>query len=170
MIICENNTVFAKSDFWSKTRQPAPVSPKIPDKIICPNLACFVFFSSFLYFSTIAVVPSLSVLFVPTCTSMVPPSPERYILTVCMSCFYHYMHNLFTHLQYYLQESLVVDQEAEQRSTQTDQHVNITPNQVAHQLIVNGKVPNRQRQSKIKRCGQENHDFDDDTSLIRTPL
>ena len=22
-----NNTVFAKSDFWSKTRQPAPVSP-----------------------------------------------------------------------------------------------------------------------------------------------
>ena len=41
-----------------------------------------------------------------------------------------------------------------------DQHVNVTPNQVAHQLIVNGKVPNRQRQSKIKRCGQENHDFD----------
>ena len=31
-----------------------------------------------------------------------------------------------------------------------------------HQLILNGKVPNRQRQSKIKRCGQENHDFDDD--------
>ena len=28
MIICENNTVFAKSDFWSKTRQPAPVSPR----------------------------------------------------------------------------------------------------------------------------------------------
>ena len=27
MLICENNTVFAKSDFWSKTRQPAPVSP-----------------------------------------------------------------------------------------------------------------------------------------------
>ena len=27
MIICENNTVFAKSDFWCKTRQPAPVSP-----------------------------------------------------------------------------------------------------------------------------------------------
>ena len=47
----------------------------IPDKMICPNLACFVFFSSFLYFSTIAVVPSLSVLFVPTCTSMVPPFP-----------------------------------------------------------------------------------------------
>ena len=31
MIICENNTVFAKSDFWSKTRQPAPVSPTLPD-------------------------------------------------------------------------------------------------------------------------------------------
>ena len=29
MIICENNTVFAKSDFWSKTRQPAPVSPML---------------------------------------------------------------------------------------------------------------------------------------------
>ena len=47
-----------------------------------------------------------------------------------------------------------------------DQHVNVTPNQVAHQLIVNGKVPNRQRQSKIKRCGQENHDFDDDFIII----
>ena len=29
IIICKNNTVFAKSDFWSKTRQPAPVSPSI---------------------------------------------------------------------------------------------------------------------------------------------
>ena len=47
-----------------------------------------------------------------------------------------------------------------------DQHVNVTPNQVAHQLILNGKVPNRQRQSKIKRCGQENHDFDDDFTII----
>ena len=47
-----------------------------------------------------------------------------------------------------------------------DQHVNVTPNQVAHQLILNGKVPNRQRQSKIKRCGQENHDFDDDFKII----
>ena len=27
MIICENNTVFAKSDFWSKMRHAAPVSP-----------------------------------------------------------------------------------------------------------------------------------------------
>ena len=47
-----------------------------------------------------------------------------------------------------------------------DQHVNVTPNQVAHQLLLNGKVPNRQRQSKIKRCGQENHDFDDDFTTI----
>ena len=47
-----------------------------------------------------------------------------------------------------------------------DQHVNVTPNQVAHQLILNGKVPNRQRQSKIKRCGQENHDFDDEFTII----
>ena len=47
-----------------------------------------------------------------------------------------------------------------------DKHVNVTPNQVAHQLILNGKVPNRQRQSKIKRCGQENHDFDDDFTII----
>ena len=31
------------------------------------------------------------------------------------------------------------------------QHVNVTPNQVAHQLILDGKVPNRQRHSKIKR-------------------
>ena len=27
IIFCKNNTVFAKSDFWSKIRQPAPVSP-----------------------------------------------------------------------------------------------------------------------------------------------
>ena len=47
-----------------------------------------------------------------------------------------------------------------------DQHVNVTPNQVAHQLILNGKVPNRQLQSKIKRCGQENHDFDDEFTII----
>ena len=45
-------------------------------------------------------------------------------------------------------------------------HVNVTPNQVAHQLVLNGKVPNRQRQSKIKRRGQENHDFDDDFSIV----
>ena len=47
-----------------------------------------------------------------------------------------------------------------------DQHVNVTPNQVAHQLILNGKVPNRQRHSKIKRCDQENHDFDDDFTIV----
>ena len=47
-----------------------------------------------------------------------------------------------------------------------DQQVNVTPNQVAHQLILNGKVPNRQRQSKNKRCDQENHDFDDDFTII----
>ena len=47
-----------------------------------------------------------------------------------------------------------------------DQHVNVTPNQVAHQLILNGKVPNTQRQSKIKLCGQENHDFDYDFTII----
>ena len=37
MIICENNTVFDKSDFWSKMRQPAPVSPtRVPArKHIC---------------------------------------------------------------------------------------------------------------------------------------
>ncbi len=47
-----------------------------------------------------------------------------------------------------------------------DQQVNVTPNQVAYQLILNDKVANRQRQSKIKRCGQENHDFDDDFTTI----
>ena len=47
-----------------------------------------------------------------------------------------------------------------------DQHINVTHNQVAHQLILNGKVPNRQRHSKIKRCGQENHDFDVDFTII----
>ena len=36
MIICEKNTVLAKSDFWSKTRQPAPVSPTA---VICTMLA-----------------------------------------------------------------------------------------------------------------------------------
>ena len=34
MIICENNTVFAKSDFWSKTRQPAPVSPTCHERTL----------------------------------------------------------------------------------------------------------------------------------------
>ena len=47
-----------------------------------------------------------------------------------------------------------------------DQHVNVTPNQVAHQLILNGKVPNIQRQSNIKRCGQENHNCDDDFTIV----
>ena len=51
-------------------------------------------------------------------------------------------------------------------SRKADQHVNVTRNQVAHQLILNGKVPNRQRQNKIKRCGQENDDFDDDFVTI----
>ena len=50
-----------------------PTTGKIPDMILCSTLACFVFFSRSLYFSTIAVVPSLSALFVPTCTSRVPP-------------------------------------------------------------------------------------------------
>ena len=35
MVICENNTVFAKSDFWSKMRQPAPVSPTINEIVNC---------------------------------------------------------------------------------------------------------------------------------------
>ena len=52
-----------------------PNTGKIPNMMISPTLACFVFFSSFLFFSTIAVVPSLSVSFVPTCTSIVPPFP-----------------------------------------------------------------------------------------------
>ena len=47
-----------------------------------------------------------------------------------------------------------------------DQHVNVTPNQATHQLILNGKVPNRQRQSKMKRCGQENVDVDDDFTIV----
>ena len=47
-----------------------------------------------------------------------------------------------------------------------DQHVNVTPNKVAHQLILNGTVPNRQRHNKIKRCGHENHDVDDDFTTI----
>ena len=38
--------------------------------MICPTLASFVFLSSLLYLSTIAVVPSLSALFVPMCTSV----------------------------------------------------------------------------------------------------
>ena len=53
-----------------------------------------------------------------------------------------------------------------------DQHVNVTPNEVAHKRILNGKTPCRQRHSKIKRCSQENHDFDDDFTtieLLKTP-
>ena len=53
----------------------------IPDRMICSTLASFVFFSSFLYLSTIAVVHSLSALFVPMCTSMVPPFPLPIIVS-----------------------------------------------------------------------------------------
>ena len=56
-----------------------PNTGKIPDKMICPTLACFVFFSMFLNFSTIAVVPSLSALFVLMWTSRVPPFPRPMI-------------------------------------------------------------------------------------------
>ena len=38
IIICKNNTVFAKSDFWSKTRQPAPVSPMCLSELQCTHL------------------------------------------------------------------------------------------------------------------------------------
>ena len=43
IIISENNTVFAKSDFWSKTRQPAPVSPMCSCTATCEtdlSLSC----------------------------------------------------------------------------------------------------------------------------------
>ena len=59
-----------------------PNTGKIPDKIIRPTLACFVLFSRFMYFSTIAVVPFLSALFVPTCTSMDPPFPLPMIFSI----------------------------------------------------------------------------------------
>ena len=63
-----------------------PNTGNIPDKI-CPTLGCFVFFSRFLYFSTIAVVPSLSALFVPMCTSMDPPFPLPMICsTLSVTC------------------------------------------------------------------------------------
>ena len=65
-----------------------PNTGKIPDKIICPTLACFVFFRRFLYFSTIAVVPSLSALFVPMCTSMDPPFPLPMIFSTLSVTFY----------------------------------------------------------------------------------
>ena len=42
-----------------------PNTGKTPDKMIWPSLTGFVFFSRVLFFSTIAVVPSLSALFVP---------------------------------------------------------------------------------------------------------
>ena len=38
-----------------------PYTCRIPDKIICPALACFVIFSRFVYFSAIALVPPLCV-------------------------------------------------------------------------------------------------------------
>ena len=60
---------------------------KIPDMIICPTLASLIFSSRFLYFSTIAVVPSLSASFVPTCTSMDPPFPLPMISsTLSVTC------------------------------------------------------------------------------------
>ena len=48
-----------------------PNTGKIPDMMIFPALACFDFFSSFLYFSTIAVVPSFSTI------AVVPPVRSR---------------------------------------------------------------------------------------------
>ena len=64
-----------------------PNTGTIPGKMTCPTLACFVFFSIFLYFSTIDVVPSLSALFVPTCTSMDPPFPLPMICsTLSITC------------------------------------------------------------------------------------
>ena len=64
-----------------------PNTGRIPDRMICPTLASFFFFSSFLYLSTIAVVPSLSALFVPTCTRMVPPFTLSMIFsTLSVTC------------------------------------------------------------------------------------
>ena len=59
-----------------------PNTGRIPDRMICPTLACFVFFSKFLSFSTIAFVLSLSALFVPTCTSLAPQFPLPMILSI----------------------------------------------------------------------------------------
>ena len=64
-----------------------PNTGRIPDRMICPTLASFVFLSSLLYLSTIAVVPSLSALFVPMCTSKVPPFPLPMIFsTLAVTC------------------------------------------------------------------------------------
>ena len=46
IIISENNTVFAKSDFWSKTRQPAPVSPTGGNNTIPYNLSTLLTFET----------------------------------------------------------------------------------------------------------------------------
>ena len=64
-----------------------PNTGRISDRMICSTLAYFVFFISFLYLYTIAVVPSLSALFVPMCTSVVPPFPLPMIFsTLSVTC------------------------------------------------------------------------------------
>ena len=65
-----------------------PNTGKLLDKISCPTLVSFIVFSRLQYFFTIAVVPSLSVLFVPMATSRVPKFPRpiiRYTLSVTCS-------------------------------------------------------------------------------------
>ena len=66
-----------------------PVSKhcKLTDKMMCAPFDCFVFFSRFLYFSTIAVVPTLSALFVPIWISTDPPLPLLMIYsTLFVTC------------------------------------------------------------------------------------
>ena len=53
-----------------------PITGRIPDSITGSNSVCFSVLTNFLYFLTMAVVPSLSTLFVPTCTKTDPPLPE----------------------------------------------------------------------------------------------
>ena len=64
--ICSTRTLIA---ILLQFLYAAPLPGKIPESIICLTLVLFSFPTNCLYLCTILVVPSLSALFVPRCTS-----------------------------------------------------------------------------------------------------
>ena len=73
--ICSNSPLIAIL-FQFLNVVPLPlITGKIPESMICSTLVFFSVSTNSLYLFTILVVPSLSALFVPTCTNIDPPWP-----------------------------------------------------------------------------------------------